>query len=830
MAENASMLVVTASAERYQKIRSKLKNQFRTIEHASDSGSAISKLKIKPFECIVSDTEIGDIDAWRLVRMLRANLFVTDADAPFILISDTYCEHIAQTTAAAFAIDQVVAQDHLDELPSVVEKHSLASQTGLNKPAVLVIEDDHDISELASRLLKVSYRVETADTGTRGLDKYLNGQFDIVLLDVQLPEMSGHQVLDAIMAHNPQQAVVIMTAHGGTDVAEELLIKGAVDFIPKPFKGDQLRAVIAIAAQRENYLISNSQFEDKVLTIEQREHQYKELSEAHTRLLNHLSTVVMELDGEGRIKFVNRAWRDLTGYRDSETIGELLESFGYGDDGETTQYVRHHLDKVISGEVDYNKIEYQVSTKSLSSIWVEVQFNDLHRHGELVGVTVTMDNIDDRKKAELELSHLASHDTLTNLFNRHYFDSELRRLADTALINKHTHCLLYLDLDHFKVINDTQGHHQGDQVIKDVADKLLAMKREGDVYCRVGGDEFALLLPRTELADAEQFAQRICTMLQNGHYQFDDRIFKISCSIGMTEISGVEILPETYLQQADIALYVAKRRGRNQVHTYGLEDRDTEDFKASVQWVHILQKAIVNDQLILHFQPVFDAVTGSVAYFEALVRLVVDDRIIMPGEFIPALERVEDTNLLDHQVVSKAISMISEFDVLEKVAINLSAQAFSDDNLLPLVQEKLAQYGVSAGQIIFEVTESASLTNLDATRGMINKLMELGCEFSIDDFGTGFSTFSYLKQLPANSVKIDGSFVKDMVENPIDKALVKSICEVATALQKTTVAEFVENEQTAVALRALGVDYLQGYHLSRPLDIKTTQETYAEAV
>lgn len=826
MAENATVLVVSGSTERYQNIRTNLSQEFPYIEHAGDSSDAIAKLKIKPYQCIISDTDIGDIDAWRLVRMLRANLFVSASNAPFILISDTYCEHIAQTTAAAFAMNEVVAAGHLEDLLEVVNKHTNASQTGLNIPSVLIIEDDKDISELAGRLLKTTYRTEAAFNGKAGLEKYLAGQFDIVLLDVQLPEMSGPEVLDAIMKHDPQQAVVIMTAHGGTDVAEQLLIKGAVDFIQKPFKGEQLRSVIAIAAHRENYLISNAQFEEKVLTIEESEHQYKELSEAHTRLLNHLSTVVMELDTEGRIKFVNRAWKVLTGYRDSETAGELLASFGHGDDGGTTQYVRHHLNKVINGELDYNKIEFEISTKSMQPIWVEVQFNDLYRNGEIAGVTVTMDNIDDRKKAELELNHLASHDTLTNLYNRHYFDSELKRLADTALINKYTHCLLYLDLDHFKVINDTQGHHQGDQVIKDVADKLLAMKREGDVFCRVGGDEFALLLPRTKRHDAEQFAQRICSMLQNGHYQFDDRVFKISCSIGMTEISGVEMLPETYLQQADIALYVAKRRGRNQVHVYGAEDRDTEDFKASVQWVHVLQKAIVNDQLILHFQPVFDAKTGEVAYFEALVRLIVDGKIIMPGEFIPALERVEDTNLLDHQVVSKAISMISQYSVLEKVAINLSAQAFSDDNLMPLVEQKLSQFGVSAGQIIFEVTESASLTNLDATRDMINKLMELGCEFSIDDFGTGFSTFSYLKQLPANCVKIDGSFVKDMVENPIDKALVKSICEVANALEKTTVAEFVENEATAVALRSMGVNYLQGYHLSRPLDIETIQNTY----
>ena len=175
--------------------------------------------------------------------------------------------------------------------------------------------------------------------------------------------------------------------------------------------------------------------------------------------------------------------------------------------------------------------------------------------------------------------------------------------------------------------------------------------------------------------------------------------------------------------------------------------------------------------------------------------------------------------MLDHQVISKAISMMSHHEVLNKVAINLSAQAFSDQRLLPLIKEKLSFYDVKPEQIIFEVTESASLSNLVATRDMIIQLMELGCEFSIDDFGTGFSTFNYLKQLPANCVKIDGSFVKDMLENPIDYAVVKSICEVAKALNKSTVAEFVENVELMQTLKNLGVDYLQGYYISRPLDI-----------
>ena len=826
MTVKISALLISVDTDRRSAIKNLLIQNGISVDIAIDSSDAVTRLKRSSFDVIVSDTDLGQMDAWRLVRMVRANLFSVPSDTPYLLITDTYCEHIAKTTATAFTINHVVALEHIDSLPKVVVTLSGKVESVDNRTSVLIVEDDPDILELAERLLHKNYRIKTATTGKEGVDKFKTDNFDIVLLDVQLPEMTGNEVLSHILAFKPEQAVVIMTAHGGTDLAEQLLVQGAVDFIPKPFKGDQLRRVIAIAAQRENYLVSNAQFEEKVLTIKTREEQFRQLSEAHTQLLNHLSTVIMELDTNGCIKFINKAWVLLTGYEKDDTIGRSLSDFAYGDDGNTQLFVKHHMKLILEGKASSKRIEFQLETASHEAIWVEAQFNDLLRKGVVSGITVNLDNIDDRKKAEMQLSHLASHDTLTNLYNRHYFDEELTRLANTAKSNGDVHSLLYLDLDHFKVINDTQGHHQGDIILKEVAEAILTLKREADVFCRVGGDEFALLLPRTERLEAHEMGRQICELLQQGHYQFGERIFKVSCSIGATEINGTQSQPETYLQQADIALYVAKKRGRNLVHVFQKEDKETEDFQMSVQWVQVLQQAISRDQLILHFQPVVDAVSREVHYFEALVRLEIDGKLVFPGEFIPAIERVEDINLLDHQVISKAIAMISKHKVLKKVAINLSAQAFGDERLLPIVQEKLRQFNVLPQQIIFEVTESASLTNLGAAQGMIQSLMELGCEFSIDDFGTGFSTFSYLKQLPANCVKIDGSFVKDMRTNPIDKALVKSICEVAKALDKTTVAEFVEDEETALELRSLGINYLQGYHISKPLGIDVITSRY----
>jgi EAL domain-containing protein (putative c-di-GMP-specific phosphodiesterase class I) len=302
----------------------------------------------------------------------------------------------------------------------------------------------------------------------------------------------------------------------------------------------------------------------------------------------------------------------------------------------------------------------------------------------------------------------------------------------------------------------------------------------------------------------------------------------VNCSIGITEIdgkefAGEEFAAEEYMKRADIALYAAKKQGRNTAHIYSNDDALSKDLQASLEWVRTLHQAVADENLVIHFQPIVEIETQEVAYYEALVRLEFDDKIILPGEFIPALEREGDMSLLDRQVISKAISYLAQHAELNKIAINLSAQGFSDERLFPLIEEKLAKYNVNANRIIFELTESASLSNITATQAMIKKLSVLGCAFSIDDFGTGFSTFSYLKQLPAQSVKIDGSFIVDLATNPVDLALVKAIYEVATALGKKTVAEFVENEETLNILADIGVTYAQGYHLSKP---KTVAELF----
>lgn len=782
----------------------------------ADSGTmAAGLLKTQDIRCVVSDIYVDGLDGWRLARMVRSGVFSCSEHTPFIIVASTWCKRIAETTAREFDIDHLIPYSHFEQLETLLSEPPSAP-TRYRHASILAIEDSEDTSTLIQRILRGRFDVDIAEDGPSGLELWRSKQHPIILLDVMLPGMSGPEVMQQILSESPDQTIVIMTAHGTMDLAEELMLKGASDFISKPFRNAQLRKVCEIASRREDFLVSNEQFAQTIESLRKNENALDMQTREHKRILNNLTTAVLELDGQGRIVFFNKAWRLLTGLSKTETIGQQLASFACRETHTFVSEVQQAINNIVDRKIARTRLEFKLNSQYSHGAWVEARLNRISRENDCIAISVSIDDISARKLAEQRLEHLAMHDSLTGLYNRHFFDTELVRTAALARSNGSKHTLLYIDLDHFKAINDTQGHNQGDYVLEDVAGKLRHRLRESDRLCRIGGDEFTVILMDTDLEQAHNIAEDLCKLVAMDQYTFSDQVYKISCSIGMCLIDGSAENAQLYLQQADIALYVAKRNGRNYVHSYTEEDKESDDVKSSMQWLHAVQHAITQDKLILHFQPIYHIASNQVAYYEALVRLMIDDRVVYPGDFIPALERFEDIALLDQHVISKAIRSLAEYPQLRKIAVNLSAQAFRNERLVPLIQEKLNEYNVAANRVIFELTESASLSNLSATQHMVEQLSEMGCAFSIDDFGTGFSTFSYLKNLPAETVKIDGSFVRELTNSSIDRALVKSIREVAYALGKKTVAEFVEDEETLKLLRDIQVDYAQGFHLGKP--------------
>ncbi|MEY8213161.1 MAG: EAL domain-containing protein [Colwellia sp.] len=811
------LLLLNTNLERFETLKKLLvENTSLTILTATTTKCAIDILKNQTVDFIVSNINLDNFDGWRLARLVRSGVLRCASDTPFVLVANTWCEHLASATAREFGINRLIAFSDCDNLPSIIHNNELTALEDMKKTSLLVIEDNVDTRQLVSRILAARFNIDTAEDGEQGLKLWRKNDYSLVLLDVMLPGMSGNQVLDVIMEEDSAQSVVIMTANHTMELAEELMLNGATDFITKPFRAEQLRNVCESVARREDFIISNLQFANKVESLNSSREQYKKVSEQHQNLLDQLGSVIIELDGQGNICFLNKAWEKLTGYSIDESNQRSLLYFIEPPSSDEPQ-ISNEIKTLLMGNISSHSFEFRLKNKFNEELWVEARFEvrlgNKHKKGCVSG---TIDNVTLRKKAQNDLEYLAMHDGLTGLFNRLYFESELKQYAAMAARGNGPHALLYLDLDRFKVINDTLGHHHGDMVLKNISSLIKTRLRKSDFFSRIGGDEFALLLPNTKQKTALTLAINICKLLDDYQCKIEGKIFKVNCSIGIAEITGDQYPADEYMKQADIALYAAKKQGRNLAHIYSENDTLSTDLQASLEWARTLHQAVAEDNLVLHFQPIVDIASKEVAYYEALVRLELGGRIVLPGEFIPALEREGDMSLLDRQVISKAIYYLARHPELHKIAINLSAQGFSDERLLPLIKDKINQYDVDPSRIIFELTESASLSNITATQSMVEKLSVLGCAFSIDDFGTGFSTFNYLKQLPAQSVKIDGSFVVDLATNPVDLALVKAIYEVATALGKKTVAEFVENEKTLQILANIGVTYAQGYHLGKP--------------
>jgi len=811
------LLLLNTNAERLASLEHLLVSGTNyTILTAATTRRAIEILKIENIDFIVSNINLDNFDGWRLARMVRSGVLKCLADTPFVVVANTWCEHLASATAREFGINSLIAFSEYKKLLDIINNLQFTPLENMEKSSLLVIEDNADTRHLVSRILNSRFTIESAENGEAGLALWRKNEYALVLLDVMLPGMSGNEVLDCIMKEKPSQSVVIMTANHTMELAEDVMLKGAADFVTKPFRTEQLRRVCETATRREDFIISNLQFANKVESLNQSRAEYKQVSEQHQQLLDQLGSVIIELDENGAITFLNKAWEKFTGYSISESHQRSL--YDFMESAEPVDlYISNELEALLSGDVDSYHFEFRLKNKFNDELWVEARFEVTpeqdHKSRCISG---TIDNVTSRKKAQHELEYLAMHDSLTGLYNRFYFEEELKQFSATASRGNGPHALLYLDLDRFKVINDTLGHHHGDMVLRNISSLIMSRLRKSDFLARIGGDEFALLLPNTKQDTALILARNICKLLDDYQCEVEGKIFKVNCSIGIAEINGDQTPANEYMNQADIALYAAKKQGRNLAHIYNENDSLSKELQASLEWTRTLHQAIAEDNLVLHFQPIIEISTKEVAYYEALVRLELDGRIVQPGEFIPALEREGDMSLLDRQVISKAIYYLARHPELHKIAINLSAQGFSDERLLPLIKDKVHQYDVDPNRIIFELTESASLSNITATQVMVEKLSVLGCAFSIDDFGTGFSTFNYLKQLPAQSVKIDGSFVVDLATNPVDLALVKAIYEVATALGKKTVAEFVENEETLQMLANIGVTYAQGYHLGKP--------------
>jgi len=560
------------------------------------------------------------------------------------------------------------------------------------------------------------------------------------------------------------------------------------------------------------------------------EAQLRDAENRYRDLVETAHDLVWTMDATGAITYINRACMTIYGYEPEYMLRRPFHEFRSPDHAPVDQEA---IDELRQGRdrVKFETVHLDVEGKPHFLSFSAKSHKDAE--GRVIRISGTARDITEQKAFQHQLSYHAEHDSLTGLFNRNYFQQELERTVARVARNESDCALFYFDLDQFKYINDTLGHAAGDRLLVDVASLLSSHVRDGDLLARFGGDEFTLLLYNIDKRDVLSAAENFRALCDDFKFAEGGRSFNITSSIGVAMIDHQVTSAEEVLSHADLACNIAKQQGRNRANLFNPADRDKAGMAADMGWAARVREMLEHDRFQLVFQPIVTTRTGEVKDYEVLVRMICDDgQIILPGGFMPAAERFGLIHSVDRWIVRRAIRQLSQLHLKglkTGFSINLSGKAFEDTTLLPLIQEMLSSSGLDPTWVTFEITETAAIENLVAAEEFITALKDIGCQFALDDFGSGFSSFAYLKHLPVDKLKIDGSFVKGMAHSSVDQAMVESMNQVAHALGKITIAECVENERTLQILNQMGVDCAQGNHIGKPREILSISDLPAPA-
>ncbi len=524
--------------------------------------------------------------------------------------------------------------------------------------------------------------------------------------------------------------------------------------------------------------------------------------------------------------FVNQAFAHMLGYESAEELLASMKSIEEHHAPHERARIRGYKEARLRGEEAPVRYEYDALRKDGSIVTLQNFVRVINWEGETAIQSTVIDVTEARKLSE-QLAHQASHDALTGLVNRRAFEQRLQQLLETARAEKIEHVFCYLDLDQFKVINDTCGHTAGDELLRQLGGWLQHQIRGPDTLARLGGDEFGILLERCSVVQATRVTAAVQRAIEEFRFQWGEKSFNIGASIGVVSINEDSEDMAGVLRMADAACYAAKDAGRNRVHVYREDDTELAKRRGEMHWVAVINRALEDNRFVLHCQPFVPLAGGDDERkgYELLIRLQDEEgHLVAPGAFLPAAERYSLASKLDRWVLRTAFEWFSYHpQELERVlvcSINLSGSSLGDNAFLEFIIRQFDKGVMPPEKICFEITETAAIANLTSATHFIKALKTRGCYFALDDFGSGLSSFAYLKNLPVDFLKIDGMFVKDMVDDPIDFSMVRSINDMGHVMGKKTIAEFVENDAILERLCELGVDYAQGYGIGRPRPIE----------
>ncbi|MBJ2267563.1 EAL domain-containing protein [Pseudomonas sp. MF6772] len=542
--------------------------------------------------------------------------------------------------------------------------------------------------------------------------------------------------------------------------------------------------------------------------------------------LESIGDGVITTDVDGAIAYMNPAAESLTHWKAAQAQGlPLAALFNLLDENAQAEgfaLIEHILGGQLTGGSEHSKLIQRLDGSTVSVTLVGAPIRSA---GKVSGAVLVLHDMTQERQYIANLSWQATHDALTGLANRREFEFRLEQVLHGIGRQQSGHALMFLDLDQFKLVNDTCGHAAGDELLRHICALLQSDLREGDTLARLGGDEFGILLENCPPLVAEKIAESLRRTVQNLHFVWKGRPFVTTVSIGLVHISHIPTTLETSLRAADMACYMAKEKGRNRVQVYHADDSELSLRFGEMAWIQRLHMALEENRFCLYAQEIaaLGHTEAGAGHIEILLRLHDEaGRIILPDSFIPAAERYGLMTSLDRWVVENVFKLIARCMIerpgrpMAMCAINLSGITIGDDDFLSFLREKFNAYGIPPSMICFEITETSAISNLGSAIRFINELKALGCFFSLDDFCAGMSSFAYLKHLPVDFLKIDGSFVKDMLDDPINRAMVEVINHIGHVMGKRTIAEFVETPHIEQALLEIGVDYAQGYLIERP--------------
>jgi diguanylate cyclase (GGDEF)-like protein/PAS domain S-box-containing protein len=715
---------------------------------------------------------------------------------------------------------------------------------------ILIVDDRPTNRAVLKAVLRPPlYQVTEAAGGQKALELVADHSFDIVILDLLMPDVNGLEVLKSIRKTQSESAlpIIMVTVKEERSGIVEALESGANDYISRPIDFPVLFARIQaqLARKRMEDALRDAQ-EDLERRIEART----------AELVNTNRTLKVEISERKRVENALRAseerfkdfaqtgadwfWEMGPDLRFTYLAGQYSEALGLERSkvlGRTRAEV--HAGWIVDAAAWDNhqqNLQRRHAFSDFEFTWVRPDGKEkvlrisgkpiFGANGTFQGYRGADRDITETHHLAQQMAHQATHDALTGLENRREFERQLEQALASARSESTRHALCYLDLDQFKLINDSAGHVVGDQLLRQVAGLLLGKLRACDTLARLGGDEFSLLIKNCPLERALEIAEDLLTAIQEFRFSWEGRSFEIGGSIGLVPITSDAESTAQLLSQADVACYTAKERGRNRVYVYETHDSHSSQLHTQILRAAELADALGKNRFRLYGQPIVALPPGydRPMHIELLLRLLdAENEILLAEEFIPAAERYGLMRAIDRWVIRTVLQEYGDcFARLPtaKIAINLSGNSLNDDSLLAFTRQILANSVLPPDRVCFEITETAAIDNLKQTSHFILEMKRIGCLFALDDFGSGLSSFAYLKNLPVDYLKIDGNFVRNMAEDTIDQAMVAAINQVGHTMGIQTVAEYAETEAVVEQLRKLGVDYAQGYGIGRPQPIE----------